>query len=44
MSFPGRVFGITYRFESRPFKLWVINAGYQTLVFTVMGVIRGAWH
>ncbi len=29
-------------FESRPFKLWPINAGYQTLVFTVMGVILGA--
>ena len=25
-------------------KLWAINAGYQTLAFTLMGVILGAWH
>ena len=31
-------------FESRPLKLWCINAGYQTVVFTVMGTILGAWH
>jgi hypothetical protein len=30
--------------KPRPFKLWLINAGYQTVVFTVMGVILGAWH
>jgi uncharacterized protein DUF1761 len=37
-------FGITYLFESRPLKLWLINAGYQTVVFTIMGAILGAWH
>jgi hypothetical protein len=43
-TFVAMAFGITYLFESRPFKLWAINAGYQTVVFTVMGVILGAWH
>ena len=43
-TFVAMAFGITYLFESRPFKLWLINAGYQTVVFTGMGVILGAWH
>jgi hypothetical protein len=43
-TFVAMAFGITYLFESRPFKLWLINAGYQTVVFTIMGVIIGAWH
>jgi len=43
-TFVAMAFGITYLFESRPFKLWAINAGYQTIMFTVMGVILGAWH
>jgi hypothetical protein len=43
-TFVGMAFGIVYLFESRPLKLWLINAGYQTVVFTVMGVILGAWH
>ena len=43
-TFVAMAFAITYLFESRPFKLWAINAGYQTVVFTVMGVILGAWH
>jgi hypothetical protein len=36
--------GITYLFEFRSFKHWAINAGYQVLVFSVMGAILGAWH
>ena len=43
-TFVAMAFGITYLFESRPFKLWLINAGYQTVVFTIMGLILGAWH
>ncbi len=35
--------GITYLFEFRSFKLWAINAGFQVVVFTVMGGILGAW-
>lgn len=35
-------FGVSYLFERRPFGLWLINAGYFTLHFTVMGAILGA--
>ena len=43
-TFVAMAFGVVYLFESRPLKLWLVNAGYQTLVFTVMGAIIGAWH
>ncbi len=29
--------GVIYLFEQRPFKLWLINSGYQVLTYTVMG-------
>ena len=35
--------GVIYLFEPRPFKLWLINSGYQVLTYTVMGGILGAW-
>ena len=35
-------FGVSYLFERRPFALWLINAGYFTLYFTLMGAILGA--
>lgn len=35
-------FGVNYMFEGKSFKLWLINAGYNTLVFGVMGLIIGA--
>jgi hypothetical protein len=34
-------FGISYLFEQRPFKLWLINGGYHTLQFTLYGAILG---
>lgn len=37
-------FGVVYLFERRSIKLWLINAGYLTVSFTVMGVILGLWH
>jgi hypothetical protein len=43
-TFVAMAFGVTYLFEQRPFRLWAINAGYQTVTFTVMGAILGAWH
>ncbi len=36
--------GILYLFEHRSLKLWLINAGYHAVTFTVMGGILGAWH
>lgn len=34
--------GVSYLFERRPLGLWLINGGYFTLQFTVMGAILGA--
>jgi hypothetical protein len=44
LTFVAAAFGVTYLFEFRSFKHWAINAGYQVLVFSVMGIILGAWH
>ena len=35
--------GIIYLFESRSLKLWLINSGYMTVAFTVMGAVIGVW-
>jgi hypothetical protein len=37
-------FGVVYLFERRPMSLLLINGGYNVVVYTVMGVIIGAWH
>jgi len=34
-------YGISYGFERRPLKLWLINGGYHTLQFTLFGLILG---
>ncbi len=43
-TFVATALGVTFLFEGRPLALWLIDAGYQTLNFTVMGAILGAWH
>lgn len=35
---------MTYLFEYRSLKLALINGGYATLQFTIIGAILGAWH
>jgi len=37
----GAAFGINYLFERRSLKLWLINAGYHTLQFTMFGLVFG---
>jgi hypothetical protein len=44
LTFVAAAFGIAYLFEFRSLKLWAINAGYQVVIFSVMGTILGAWH
>jgi hypothetical protein len=44
LSFVAAAFGITYLFEFRTLRLWAINAGYQVVMFSVMGAILGVWH
>jgi hypothetical protein len=39
----GTALGVVYLFERRSLRLWLLNAGYMTLAFTVMGGILGAW-
>ena len=34
-------YGISYLFERRPLRLWLINGGYHTLQFTLFGLILG---
>jgi hypothetical protein len=44
LTFVAAAFGISYLFEFRSLRLWAINAGFQVVVFSVMGTILGAWH
>ena len=37
-------FGINYAFAQRSLKLWLIDAGYHVLQFTLYGLILGLWH
>jgi len=37
-------FGINYLFERRSLKLFLINGGYHTIQFTLIGVVLGLWH
>jgi hypothetical protein len=36
-------YGVTYLFEQRPLRLWLINAGYYVVLYVVMGTIIGAF-
>lgn len=35
--------GVIYLFEQRSMRHWAVNAGYQAVAFTVMGLILGVW-
>lgn len=36
-------FGVTYLFEKKSLRLFLINGGYHGVAFTLMGAILGAW-
>lgn len=36
--------GILYLFERKSMRLFLINAGYHAVTFTLMGGILGLWH
>lgn len=36
-------FGINYLFEHKSLKLFLINAGYHTLQFTLIGLVLALW-
>lgn len=37
-------YGVTYLFEQRTLRLFLINAGYYVVLFAITGTIIGAWH
>jgi hypothetical protein len=37
-------YGVTYLFEQRSLRLFMINAGYNVVLFVIMGAIIGGWH
>jgi hypothetical protein len=37
-------FGINYLFAGRCLRLWAIDAGYNTLQFTLYGLVLGLWN
>jgi len=44
LFFVASSFGINYAFAQRSLKLWMIDAGYHILQFSLYGLILGAWH
>ena len=36
-------YGITYLFEQRSLRLFLINAGYYVILLAIMGTVIGAW-
>ncbi len=42
LGWVGMAFGVNYLFEGKSLRHWMINAGYNTVVFAVMGLIIGA--
>jgi hypothetical protein len=39
----GGSFAISYRFEQRSGRLWMINAGYHLAQYTLYGIVLGLW-
>ncbi len=43
LAWVGAAIGVQYLFEQRSLKLFLINAGYNTVSFTLIGAIIGGW-
>ena len=43
VAFVATSFGINYLFAMKPFRLYLIDAGYMVLLLAIMGSIIGAW-
>lgn len=44
LAWVGSSFGINYLFAGRSLVLWLIDAGYHVLQFTLYGLVLGLWH
>jgi hypothetical protein len=40
----GTSFAINYLFEHKSFRLFLINAGYHTVQYALIGAVLGLWH
>lgn len=38
------IFGINYQLANRSLKLWLIDGGYHTVLFVLLGLVLGLWH
>jgi hypothetical protein len=43
-GFLATAYGVTYLFEQRSLRLFMINAGYNVVLLGIMGAIIGGWH
>lgn len=44
LFFVGTSTGINYLYQRKSFTLWCIDAFYQIVFLSIMGMILGAWH
>lgn len=43
LAFVATSTAINYAYQGRPFRLWLIDAGYLVAAFALIGTIMGAW-
>lgn len=43
LAFVAASFGINYAFAGRSLTLWLVDAGYHVVQFTLFGVVLGLW-
>lgn len=43
IGFVSASLGIVYLFSQKSLRLFLIDAGYQTVIYAIMGAILGAW-
>lgn len=44
LAWVAAAFGVNYLFERRSLTLFLINGGYNTVLFTLYGLVLGLWH
>ena len=44
IGFLATAYGVTYLFEQRPLRLFMINTGFNVVLFAIMGAVIGGWH
>ncbi len=44
IGFVASTYAVTYTFEGRPIRLYLINVGYSVVGFAVIGVLMASWN